>query len=79
MFWDLTKATNLYVQSGHKQPIYTLSTHPDGSLLFSGDTKGNGMLWDLRTGKSLLPVQGHTDKILASDFSPNGFLLATGG
>lgn len=53
--------------------------HPDGSLLFSGDTKGNGMLWDLRSGKSLLPVQGHTDKILASDFSSNGFVFATGG
>lgn len=79
MLWDLTKAKNLYIQSGHRQQVHSISIHPDGSLFFSGDVKGNGMLWDLRTGKSMLPVQGHTSKILASDFSPNGFILATGG
>jgi U4/U6 small nuclear ribonucleoprotein PRP4 len=53
--------------------------HPDGSLFFSGDLGGSGMIWDLRTGRGVLPILGHVKGILSADFSPNGYQLATGG
>jgi U4/U6 small nuclear ribonucleoprotein PRP4 len=72
-------ATTKLCQTGHSRGIYTGSLHPDGSLFFTGDLGGIGMVWDLRTGKGVLPFAGHVKGILASDFSPNGYQLATGG
>ena len=53
--------------------------HPDGSLLYSGDFGGCGMIWDVRIGKGILPIKGHVGKIITSDFHKNGYQLATGG
>jgi U4/U6 small nuclear ribonucleoprotein PRP4 len=52
--------------------------HPDGSLLFTGDLGGSGMIWDLRTGKSIIPILGHVKQLISSAFSENGYHLATG-
>lgn len=59
--------------------MYTGTLHPDGSLLFTGDLGGFGMVWDLRIGRGILPLTGHVKGILSSDFSSNGHHLATGG
>lgn len=40
-------------QKGHSSEIHTLSIHPDGSLILTGDLGGDGMIWDLRTGKGI--------------------------
>ena len=52
--------------------------HPDGSLIFTGDLGGWGMVWDLRTGKGVYEL-GTNNSILCSDFHPNGFELAIAG
>lgn len=77
-FWDLETKTELLKQEGHSRGVYAMSLHPDGSLLFTGDLGGTGMVWDLRTGKPALPILGHVRQLLSSDFSPNGHTLATG-
>ena len=81
--WDMSRwgssSAEILCQTGHSRAIYTGSLHPDGSLFFTGDLGGVGMVWDLRTGKGILPLVGHVKGILASDFSWNGYQLATGG
>ena len=59
--------------------MYTISVHPDGSLLYTGDFGSCGMIWDIRTGKAVLPLHGHVGKVLTSDFHMNGYHLVTGG
>jgi len=49
--------------------LYSGVLHPDGSLLFTGDLGGFGMIWDLRTGKGILPLVGHVKGIISCDFS----------
>lgn len=77
-FWDIERAKEMVVQTGHSRPVYTCSLHPDGSLVFTGDLGGYGMLWDIRIGRAILPITGHVKQILCSSFSSNGYHLATG-
>ena len=77
-FWDIERTKELMVQTGHSRPVYSCSLHPDGSLVFTGDLGGFGMLWDLRIGRAILPITGHVKQILCSSFSSNGYHLATG-
>lgn len=76
--WDCMKLKQLSSQKGHLKEIHTMSLHPDGSLIFTGDLGGWGMLWDLRVGKGIFEL-GTSNSILCSDFHPNGFELAIGG
>lgn len=50
-----------------------MSMHPDGSLFYTGDFCGQGVIWDLRTGKNILHLSGHVKNILTSDFHQNGY------
>ncbi|EAR86214.1 U4/U6 small nuclear ribonucleoprotein Prp4 (macronuclear) [Tetrahymena thermophila SB210] len=78
-FWDIERQKEIYVQTGHTKGVYANALHPDGSLIFTGDLQGYGMIWDLRTGKGILPFSGyHVKGILAADFSENGFQFVTG-
>jgi len=77
--WDIERAEEILCQTGHSKAVYAGALHPDGSLFFTGDLGGSGMVWDLRTGKGIIPIIGHVKGILCADFSPNGYQLATGG
>lgn len=76
--WDATKLKELCKQKGHSKEIHALDIHKDGSLLFTGDLGGFGMLWDLRTGKGVYEIEA-SNSILCCNFHPNGFELAVGG
>jgi U4/U6 small nuclear ribonucleoprotein PRP4 len=51
--WDAQRVKEISNQKGHNKEIHTLSLHPDGSLIFTGDLGGDGMIWDLRTGRGI--------------------------
>lgn len=67
-----TKETNSIKQTR------SLSLHPDGSLLLTGDLDGDGMIWDLRTGKGAHEFECG-NSIVCACFHPNGFEFAVGG
>lgn len=75
--WSIDRQSPLLSQAGHGRGIYSISQHPDGSLLCSGDLSGIAALWDLRTGKTLMTFKDHLKKILDCKFAPNGFNLIT--
>jgi len=58
-------------QKGHSKEIHSLSIHPDGSLILTGDLGGDGMIWDLRTGKGVYDFSV-SSSIVCSCFHPNG-------
>jgi hypothetical protein len=54
--WDASRLVKLYNQKGHQKEIHADCLHPDGSLFFTGDLAGSGMIWDIRTGKGIYEV-----------------------
>lgn len=76
--WSVEKRKCIQSQEGHGRGIYSLSVHPDQSLIASADLSGIAALWDLRTGKHIQTLKSHNKKILACEFAPNGYLLSTG-
>eukprot|EP00835_Amoeboradix_gromovi_P000198 NODE_7_length_48057_cov_0.322240.p7 type:complete len:449 gc:universal NODE_7_length_48057_cov_0.322240:39505-38159(-) len=77
--WDSNSMKCIYEQSGHDREVYTVSGHPDESLLYSGDLGGIGRIWDLRTGRSISLLNDDRGGILTSLWHPNGFWLFTAG
>lgn len=76
--YDITTAQELLLQDGHVKECSALGFHPDGSLVFTGDSGGVGLLWDLRSGQMIQGFQGHIKKISSVSFNPNGYQVATG-
>jgi U4/U6 small nuclear ribonucleoprotein PRP4 len=75
--WSTERTSSLMTQEGHGRGVFTISQHPDGGLLGSGDLSGIAALWDLRTGKHLMTFKDHTKKVLDSEFADNGYLFLT--
>ena len=76
--WDSSRIKLLSNQKGHSTEIHTMSIHPDGSLILTGDLGGDGRIWDLRTGKGIYEFSSN-NSIVCSSFHPNGFEFAIGG
>ena len=75
---DLHALTSIYSQPGHSYPVYSLSLHPDGSLLLTGDTGGIAHAWDTRMPRVALSLVGHARAVLCSAWSSGGWTVATG-
>ena len=77
--WDTASEACILEQPGHNREVYTISVHPDKSLMYSGDLEGIGRAWDLRTGRVISLLQDDHKGILTSLWHPNGFWLFTAG
>jgi U4/U6 small nuclear ribonucleoprotein PRP4 len=76
--WDVETGQEILLQDGHTKECLSLAFHPDGSLVFTTDHGGVGLLWDLRSGQMIQSFQGHVKKVSHSVFHPiNGFQVAT--
>ena len=75
---DVQTMTSIYSQPGHSYPVYSLSTHPDGSLLLTGDTGGVAHAWDCRMPRIALSLVGHARAVLCSDWTQSGWTVCTG-
>ncbi|KAF9138497.1 hypothetical protein BG015_002354 [Linnemannia schmuckeri] len=51
--WDLSTATTVYVLSGHKQPVESVSVSPCGRVIATGSQDGKVCLWVAATGRPL--------------------------
>ncbi len=58
--------------------IQTVTFHPEGKLLASGNSYGEVNLWKLETKQSFITIGKHDDNILSVAFSPDGNTLASG-
>lgn len=78
-FWDTRSYERLGAVDA-ESTTYTVTFSPDGSILATGNERGEVRLWDTRTrrpvGKALT---GHTGPVGALAFSPDGTLLASAG
>ncbi|NJR64030.1 MAG: hypothetical protein HC769_37940 [Cyanobacteria bacterium CRU_2_1] len=57
--------------------VKTVAFSPDGTLLATGDSRGNILLWRLADYQRIATFSGQDD-VIAIAFSPNGQLLASG-
>ena len=71
--WDMEKKRELLCQEGHSGSIFSMAFQPDGSLLYSGDLHGVGLVWDLRSGKNILQFPAHVRQVISVSFMPNGY------
>ncbi len=58
--------------------VKTIAFSPDGSLLATGDSRGDILLWQLTDYQPIATLTGHTDSVNQIAFSPDGNLLASG-
>ncbi|MDY6940861.1 MAG: NB-ARC domain-containing protein [Cyanobacteriota bacterium] len=58
--------------------VFTVAFSPDGSLLATGEARGEVRVWEVATGKPLLALPGHTGWVRSVAFSPDGKILASG-
>jgi U4/U6 small nuclear ribonucleoprotein PRP4 len=76
--FDISTGQELLLQDGHTKECTSICFHPDGSLVFTTDAGGVGLLWDLRSGQMIQGFAGHIKKINHSCFHPTlGFQVAT--
>ena len=65
------------VFSNFLSSVFTVAFSPDGTLLATGEARGEVRVWDVATGKPLLVLPGHTAWVRSVAFSPDGTLLAS--
>ncbi|KAJ3123080.1 hypothetical protein HK098_002229 [Nowakowskiella sp. JEL0407] len=63
----------------HKEPVYTVSTHPNNEIILSGGGDDKSYLWNINSGEKFHQITAHTDSVVASGFSSDGQYGATGG
>jgi WD40 repeat protein len=73
--WSLPAGPATPWEEGHDQPIETVTYHPDGEQVASGDKSGVVCLWDATSRKRLNRFRCE-GPILRARFSPDGKTLA---
>ncbi|TYB45420.1 WD40 repeat domain-containing protein [Actinomadura chibensis] len=64
---------------GHPAPVRCVAATPDGTLLASGDDRGDIRLWRLSDGEQTGTAFGHSGRVTALAVAPDGGLLASAG
>jgi WD40 repeat protein len=71
--------TNVYVQLGHSNRVFTVALSPDGRTLASGSADCSIKLWDMASGRELRTLNGNANMVSSVAFSPDGRTLASAG
>ena len=75
--WDLTKADEITVMTGHDGAIPCAAFHPTGQLLATGGKDDEVRFWNPITGQQIAS-QNVGEPVQTLAFSPDGRLLAVG-
>lgn len=76
-FRDANLAKSVF--SENMSGIYSVSFNSDGTLMVTGDTKGEIRLWGAADDKPQATWRGHEGWVTVAIFSPDGRTLATSG
>jgi len=74
--WNLASGTPYPVQSGHEEPLTTLSLSRNGDLALTTSLDGTARLWRLASGESLELGQPQPE-LASACFSPNDKMIVT--
>lgn len=72
-------ATSLVSRPIHSTALKTLSFHPDGTQLATGDGEGTVRIWDIAKKQVQTTIPAHESWVFDLRFSHDGRLLATAG
>lgn len=53
LLWDAETAEIVHELAGHKAEVTAAAISPDGTVLFTGDADGEGILWNRETGEEI--------------------------
>ena len=65
--------------TGHNEPIWVVSFHPNGKYLVSAGWDGTIRIWQTSDWKEVKVLTGHKGGVFSMAFSPDGKFLASGG
>ena len=63
---------------GHTEPVYDLTSSPDGKWLVTGSFDQSVRLWDANSLQPVRTMLGHTGLVLTVAVSPDSKLIASG-
>lgn len=72
-------ARTLRLVRGHADQVTTVTLSPDGTMMASGDAKGDIQMTALDHGSDPTKWRGHKTVVVSLSFSPDSRLLASGG
>lgn len=75
---DVLTAELFNVYHEHKNQVFCVTFHPNGSLIASGDKKGMLVGYDYTTKTKKFSIQAHEKAIATLSFSPDGSKIITG-
>jgi WD40 repeat protein len=76
---DAVNGSMTQTLGGHKTTVSSLAFNNDGSRLYSGDRRGNGLLWDIKEKESEIVARlpKESDRIVGAAFARSSRMLAT--
>lgn len=76
---DVEESKVVYIMSGHRGWVTSVSVSPDQQSVASVSTDGRLKIWDISTGQTSVTCQNHEGPVWSCKYSPTGRHLATCG
>lgn len=80
IIWDVEAEQAVSQLHGHEHWVFSLSMHPHGNSLVSGDYKGEIKIWDFKTGKCVVPItNAHVEPVTCVEFNKEDSSIIASG
>lgn len=78
VLWDCESGRQVWVNRGHRHPIYAGAFLPEGNVIATGSDDGTLVLWNTDTKESVLSLRGHKTGVRAAAVSRNSGYMTSG-